>query len=333
MTIYRKQAAAAAAGGIIVLLLILAGWALARPRTHWVEGQVEATQIDVSPKVPGRVAAVLVREGDQVQAGQLLARLDAPEIEAKLRQADAVRDAARSLSAKAEHGARPEEIRAARSNWERAEAAAVLAEKTDARIARLFADGVVPLQKRDEAEAQARAARDAADAARALYDQARTGARPEDRAAAAAQLRQAEGAVAEAEAYRDAAVLRAPTAGEVVERVVDPGELVSPGVPVLSLVDLSDSWVTFNLREDQLAGLRIGTELPVRFPALGQRVIRLRVTYMSPLGEFATWRATQESGGYDLRTFEVRARPARPVPGLRPGMSALLQLAGGRGAR
>ncbi|MCM2256583.1 MAG: efflux RND transporter periplasmic adaptor subunit [Vicinamibacteria bacterium] len=306
------------------LALALAGAGCARP--DLVQGEVEAAQVDVSAKVPGRVAEVLVEVGQRVEKGAPLARLSSVEIHAKLDQATAVRAAARAQSAKADGGARPEEVRAAWSQWQRAEAAAELAASTRDRLERLHRDGVVPAQRRDEAEANWKAARAAADAARAVHEMAVAGARREDRDAAAAVVRQAQGAVTEVESYLGETLLTAPRAGEVAARNLEPGEMAAAGYPVVTLVDLSDVWVVFNLREDRLAGLAVGDALQARFPALG-RNLELRVSAIAPQGDFATWRSTSASGGFDLKTFEVRARPTVPAAGLRPGMSAIVEWA------
>jgi HlyD family secretion protein len=316
MSTTRATTAALFAGAVS---LLLSGC----QRPDLVQGEVEAAQVDVSAKIPGRVAEVLVDVGQKVKKGDTLARLASPEIGARLDQASAVRAAASAQSAKADRGARQEEIRAAESQWVRAEAAATLGKSTWERLERLSRDGVVPAQRRDEAEANWKAARAAADATRALYDMALAGARSEDRDAAAAVVRQAQGAVSEVEAYIGETTLVAPRDGEVAARNVEAGELAAPGYPVVTLVDLSDTWVVFNLREDRLAGLKVGDRLDARVPALG-RDVELRVSALAPLADFATWRSTSASGGFDLRTFEVRAKPAGPVDGLRPGMSAIV---------
>ncbi|MBZ0270030.1 efflux RND transporter periplasmic adaptor subunit [bacterium] len=312
--------------GILLLLVLLTvvAWLLLNPEPEVIQGEVEATQIDVSAKIPGRVDSILVREGDRVGPGQLLVVLESPEIRAKLKQAAAAARAASAQSEKADRGAREEEVRQARSVWQRATHGAELAEKTFGRIENLHRDGVVPEQRRDEAEAQWKAAHDAAEAARAVYDQALAGARSEDRKAASALAEQAGGAVAEVEAFLEETRLHAPIGGEIVELVVDPGELVSAGFPIVTIVDLRDSWITFHLREDRLSGLRIGDTLRAGFPALGGKQIDLRVSYISAMGDFATWRATNALGGFDLKTFEVRARPVQPIDRLRPGMSAIV---------
>lgn len=299
-------------------------------RPDLVQGEFEAAQVDVSSKVPGRVAELLVDVGSSVRQGDPVARLASPEAHARLDQVSALRAAASAQSAKAQKGAREEEIRAAESNWRRAEAAATFARTSWERLERLSRDGVVPAQRRDEAEAGFKAARAAEAAARAQYDMAQAGARSEDRDAAAAVVRQAQGAVSEVEAAIGETTLVAPRAGEVSARNLEPGELAAPGFPVVSLVDLRDAWAVFNLREDRLAGLKVGDRLVARVPALG-REVELTVSTIAPLADFATWRSTSASGGFDLKTFEVRARPTGPVEGLRPGMSALVDW--GRRAR
>ncbi len=289
-----------------------------------LQGETDAKQVVVAAKVPGRVDSLYVREGDSVRRGEIVATLDGPEIRAKAAQALAARDAARAIRDKVRNGSREEDIRAARNNWLRAVASATIAETTYARLDRLQREGVIPTQRRDEAEAALRASRDGAEAAKAQYDLATAGARSEDREAALADFRRAEGAVAEAQSYVSENVLRSAVNGQVLLKIVEQGELVSPGQPVVTIVDLSDQWITLNLREDRLAGLRTGDTLLVTIPAVDAAGHPFAVYYISPLGAFATWRATREAGGFDVRTFEVRARPVLPLSALRPGMSALV---------
>ncbi len=208
--------------------------------------------------------------------------------------------------------------------WLRAKNAADLADTTAARIQRLYRDGVVPEQRRDEAAANRQAAREAANAARAAYDMALSGARGEDRRSAAALEDQAAGAVTEVRAYLDETRLVAPIDGEVSVVVSKNGELAAAGFPILTILDLDDMWASFNLREDRLGAIRMGSRFTVRVPALGDEDVELEVSYIAAQGDFATWRATSAAGGFDLKTFEVRARPVAPVAGLRPGMSAIV---------
>lgn len=299
-------------------------WAVTAPPADVVQGQVEATEVDVSAKIAGRVRALAVAEGQEVRAGDLLAEIDSPELDARLRQAEAARDAARAQSEKARNGAREEEVRQARAQRDRAREAAALARLTFERLERLARDGVVARQRRDEAETQWRTAEAAVEAAQAGLDMAERGARTEDKEAAEALVERARGAVSEVEAFRRETRVEAPSAGEVARRNVEPGELVSPGLPLLTLVDRRDLWVTFQLREDRLAGLGVGEVLRARFPALGLEELELEVFSIAAEGDYATWRATSASGGFDLKTFEVKARPRKAAPGLRPGMTAVV---------
>ena len=289
------------------------------------QGQVEAREVDVAAKVPGRVRMVLVREGDVVSVGDVLFELDSPELTAKLAQANAGRDAAAAMQDKANSGAREEEIRMAQFAWARAQSAAELAQTTFERFDTLYKEGLIAEQKHDEAATNARTAADAARAAEAQYDMAVNGARAEDKAAATALVGQADGLVAEVTAYRAETQLTAPIAGEVSSVLIDVGELAPTGFPVITLVDLSDTWVVLNVREDHLANFQMNKTIMGTIPALGDRAVELSVYYIAPLADFATWRATRYSSGYDIKTFEVRLRPSEAIDGLRPGMSVLIE--------
>jgi HlyD family secretion protein len=308
----------------ILAMLSIAGWFLLKPPPLIIQGEVEATQVQVASKISGRVESLEVRKGDAVHKGQLLVTIESPQIRAKIKQAEAAKKAAGARRDKVYSGARKEEIRTALNMWQRAKAAADLAGKTYERVRRLNMDGVLPAQKLDEAKAQQEAAQRVEKAARAAYDMALVGARKEDRESAEALADEASWAMAEAETYLDETRLMAPMAGEVADIIPEAGELITPGYPLLVLVDLKDVWVSFNLREDLLAKIRMGTILRAGFPALGSRTAELRVNYITAMGDFATWRATKASGDFDLKTFEVRAVPVQPLAGLRPGMSAIV---------
>ncbi|AOH34952.1 HlyD family secretion protein [Luteimonas sp. JM171] len=307
----------------IAVILIGGLWLAFRSPADLVQGMADADSVNVSAKVTARVAALRVAEGERVEAGQLLFELDSPEVAAKRRQAEAALAAAQAQADKAEAGAREEDIRAAEASWRRAQAGSELARSTFQRLERLHAEGVVTRQRRDEARAAAIDAEQQARAARAQYEQALAGARGEDKEAAQAQVRQAEGAVAEVQAAEDEVHGRAPVAGEVSGRMADVGELVPAGYPIYTLIDLQRVWVAFHLREDQFAGLEVGRRLHGEIPALTLEDVEFEVYYISPVGDFATWRATRQSAGYDIRSFEVRARPVAPIAGFRPGMSVL----------
>ncbi len=309
---------------IAVLGVIALGlWLAWRPAPDQLQGLVDARELRVASKVTGRLAAIHVREGEVVKAGQLLATIDSPEARAKQAQVSAGINAAEAQADKAEAGARAGEITAAEAQWRRAAAAADLARVTFERIDRLAAEGVVAGQKRDEARTNMIAANEAARAARAQYDIAREGARREDKRAAQAQAEQARGAAAEvAAALAETAVL-APASGEVGRRLAQPGELVGAGYPLMYVTETAAPWVTLTVREDQLRGMQPGREYAGTIPALSGARARFRVIFMAPAGDYATWRATRQSSGFDIKGFEVRLAPVQPLKGLRPGMSVL----------
>ncbi len=303
-------------------------WQHQPPAPEQLQGMMEARETDIAPKLTGRIAELLVQEGQRIEKGTLLLRIDSPEVAAKMAQASNAEAAASAVALKAKNGARPEEIRMAQANYERAQVGADLARKSFERVDGLFKEGLVAAQKRDEAEANWRASQRQADAAKAQVDMARAGARSEDQAAAAAQARQVAGAVQEVEAARAETELKSPVAGEVSKLLAKAGELSPAGVPVLTVVDLSDQWVLLNVREDQLKRFAIGQEFDAILPALADKngaSVRFKVTASQVLPDFATWRSTRSNQGYDLRTFEVKAQPLKPIAGARPGMSVLVK--------
>ncbi|MDR1811221.1 MAG: efflux RND transporter periplasmic adaptor subunit [Candidatus Fibromonas sp.] len=304
---------------IATLILISCG----EPKQNYLQGQFEAHRVWVSSKVPGRLRSVLAEVGDSVSQGQILAELESPEIEAKKKQASGALKAAESQSKKAKAGARKEEIAAAEAMANRAQEAANLAKATYERVQQLYDEGVLPAQKRDEAFAGYATAKAAAEAASAQLEMAKYGARKEDREAADALVLQASGAEAEINAYLEETALVSPINGEIASRNAEQGELVGSGMAVFSVIDRSKSWAVFNVREDLLKDLSKGTVIKVWIPALKQNA-DLEIYSIAPLGDFATWRSSKETGGFDLKTFEIKARPKESLPHLRPGMSALL---------
>ncbi|PWJ66237.1 MULTISPECIES: HlyD family secretion protein [unclassified Fibrobacter] len=292
------------------------------PREAFLQGQMEARRVLVAGKVPGRVETVFFREGDMVEKNAIVAIISSPEIEAKKMQAQGALGAARAQASKARNGARSEDVTALKAMADRAQDAANLARNTYDRVQKLYSEGVLPLQKRDEAETQMKASQSAADAAKAQYDQALAGARSEDKAAANALVLQAKGANAEVDAYLEETKIRAPISGEVSVKLVEEGEVVGSGMPILAVTDLDDSWAVFHLREDMLKNVFKGKTFNMYIPALDMHV-DMEVSYIASVGDYATWRSSKESGGFDLKSFEVRMRPKAKVENLRPGMSVL----------
>ena len=312
-----------AAAAVILLSVALISWYLTKRSPMLIQGTVECTTYKASSKVPGRIDAMKVAEGDRVEKGQLLYVLSTPELDAKLAQAEAVKSAAAALDAAAVAGARIQQIEAALNMWEKAQAGLELARKTYERVKNLYDQGVVPTQKLDEATANYEAMKATAQAAKAQYDMAADGARKEDKEAAAARVRQAEGAVSEVESYIGDAMVYSPVTGEVSTIVAQQGELVGSGSPVVAILDMSDRWVTINVKETLLPKIKVGTRMMAYVPAL-DRDVELEVSYIAVQADFATWAATRTQGGFDIRTFAVKARPTGDAGQLRPGMSVLV---------
>ena len=314
--------------GIIVLILLIAifGFIFWEPAPEYIQGEAEATEVRISGKVPGRIEVFRFNEGDQVRQGDTVAILDSPEVMAKYDQAEAAQTAARALSEKADKGTRSEQIVMAYQTWQKAKAAAEVAKKTFDRVEKLFENEVIPAQKKDEAEANYKAMLATEQAAKAQYEMARNGAQKEDKMAAEAKLARAKGAVAEVQAYVKETYLVSPINGEVSERYPKVGELVGTGSPVMDILDLSDLWISFNIREDQLRDFKMGETFEAVVPALGHKEIELKVTYLKDMGSYAAWRATKTTGQYDIKTFRVKAKPLQTVEGLRPGMTVLKKL-------
>lgn len=290
-----------------------------------IQGQAEVTEYRVSSKVPGRVLSILVEEGQYVHAGDTLAILEAPEVQAKLSQAEAAEDAAAAISRKAERGAREEQIRAAYEMWQKAIAGKEVMEKSYQRVKNLYDQGVTTAQKLDEITAQRDAAIATEKAAKSQYDLAKNGAQQEDKDAANAQVNRAKGAIAEVNSYIRETVLVAQMDGEVTDIFPSIGELVGTGAPVMNVALMDKMWVTFNIREDKLADIKKDQILDVTVPALGDKAIKVKVTSMKDLGSYAAWKATKTTGQYDMKTFSVKAVPTSTVEGLRPGMTVLMK--------
>ena len=308
---------------VVVIVAVIGLIALDRD-PDIIQGQVEVSEYRVSSKVPGRILELRVKEGDYVKAGDTLAILDAPEVRAKMEQAQSAESAAAALEMKAKNGARKEQIQGAFSVLQQAKAGFEIAEKSYNRVQRLFDEGVMSAQKRDEAFANYKAMEAQMKAAQSQYDMAVNGARMEDKLAASAQVGRARGAVQEVNSYIHETVQIAQKEGEVTDIYPKVGELVGTGSPIMSIAMMDDMWGTFNVREDQLDGMQVGTEFSVFVPAFNKDV-KMKVYHLKDQGSFAVWKATKANGQYDLKTFEVKARPVEKMEGLRPGMSLVIK--------
>ena len=310
-------------GLLLVILLVTIGlWLASRPAPEQLQGEIEADEVNVATKALARVETLLADEGDRVTRGQVLARLSAPEIDNGSLQAQAALDSARALQSVAAEGARSEDVASVRATWLAAQATADLGAVSARRAERLYAEGVIAAQRRDEAVAARKSSQRAAEAAKAQYDKAIAGVRPQNRAVADAQVRAAAAGASTAAALQRETNLVSPIAGEVARRLLRPGEIVSPILPAFQIIDVDHPWVTLNVREDDYRGMKMGRTLTGRVPALKRDVV-FRVAHVAPQGSFATWRATRQSRSYDVRAFAVKLTPTARVPGLRPGMSVL----------
>jgi len=291
-----------------------------------LQGEVEAKQVKIASKIPGRIQEIGVVKGQKVKKGDFIFSIDSPEIDAKLAEANAARSAASAQNRKAIKGAQEEDITAAYSTYVKAEAAALFGEKTFARIENLYKEGVVPEQQRDEAETKMKAARETANAAKAVWQKAEKGARQEDKDAANALVQRADAAIQEVHAYLNETTINAISDGEVSGINIEQGELVPTGFPVVTLIDPEDIWVTLFIREDYLSHFKMGDTFIATIPGLENRQFNFKVNYISPTGDFARWNATKTSGEFDLKSFEIEARPLEKIDGLRPGMTAVVTL-------
>ena len=314
----------AACTTLVVAVVAVIGAMSIKQEPETIQGQVEVSEYRVSSKVPGRILEIRVKEGDYVNVGDTLAILDAPEVRAKMTQAQSAENAAAAMDEMANNGARQEQVRGAFAVLQQAKAGLEIAQKSYNRVQRLYDEGVMTDQKRDEAFANYKALEAQVKAAQSQYDMARNGARSEEKKAAAAQVNRAKGAVAEVNSYIHETMQIAQMAGEVSDVYPKVGELVGTGSPIMSVSLMNDIWGTFNVREDQLDGMKVGSIVTAFVPAF-KKEIRMKVYYIKDQGSYAVWKATKSNGQYDLKTFEVKARPMDKLEGLRPGMSLILK--------
>lgn len=308
----------------IVMLVAVIGAIALRPEPEMIAGEVAASEYRVTNKVPGRIDKIYVSEGDQVQAGDTLAYVNSPEVDAKMDQAKAARNAASAQSTKAQNGARQQQIAGAYEMWQKAEVGVDIAKKSFDRVQALYEKKVISAQKRDEAEAQYKAALATARAAKSQYDMAMEGAQNEDKAAANALVAQANGAIREVNSYISERFIISPCNGEVTDIFPMRSDLIGTGSPVMNILDISQVWFTFSVREDLLQGLHVGSLVKVRIPALGSQTYPARITYMKAMASYATWRTTKSNGQYDVKSFDLKAVPEGSIEGLRPGMTAII---------
>jgi HlyD family secretion protein len=312
-------------GLVVAAVAGLSIWYLVRPQPLLVQGEVDATRFDIAARVDGRVAEIPVVRGQNVGAGAVLVRIDNPETIAKHEQALAAKIVAGAQLANINVGTRPEVIAARKAALERAQASVILAQKTYDRVSQLAEHGNAPQARLDQATDSLHESQRAVDQAQSAYEQAVNGYTREEHEIAEASVGKAIADIKAAQSIIDQMVIYAPVDSQVYKRNVEPGEYVSPGVPLVTLIDLNDLWVHFDLREDLVKTLKVGDRFGVRIPALADRLVTVEVRLIATKGEYASWRATRATGDFDLRTFSIRAYPVEKVPELRPGMSAYME--------
>jgi HlyD family secretion protein len=311
-------------GIVAAVIVALSAFYLLRPEPLLVQGEADATRLDIAARVDGRVKEIRVERGQNVPANAVLVRIDNPETVAKLEQMKAAMAVAEAQLANVLVGTRAEVIAARKAELERAKAALVLAQKTFDRTNTLTQQGNAPQSRLDQMTDSLHESERAVDQAKSAYDQAVNGYTKEERVISRTNVEKANADIQSVQSTIDQLVVYAPLASQVYQRNVEPGEYVSPGVPLITLIDLADVWVHFDLREDLVKGLKVGDRFDVRIPALDDRRVTVEVKLIATKGEYASWRATRASGDFDLRTFSIRAYPVQPIPELRPGMSAYL---------
>ena len=312
--------------GLVAIVVISLIGILTMSRSHvMLQGQIEATEIRISGKLPGRVDTFFVAEGQAVNRGDTLVGISSPEAWAKLQQANAMENVAKFQNEKIDEGTRLQIIRTAEELWNKSKTDLQLAKSTFQRIQALYKDSVVSAQRYDEVEALYQSAIAAERAAHQQYLLAKAGAQKQDKESARSLVDAAQGTVYEVQSVLQDAWLTAPANGEIATIYVQCGELVGTGTPIMNLVVLQDCHVVLNVREDYLSNFQMGQAFVGKVPALGHKEIVFQVNYISPLGSFATWKSTDNSS-YDMRTFEIHALPVESVNGLRPGMSVLVEM-------
>jgi HlyD family secretion protein len=308
-------------GVLSIAIIGLAIWYLARPEPLLVQGEVESTRIDIAARVTGRLAKIAVSRGQDVAAGATLVQIDNPELVAQLNEAKAEKEVAEAERARIKVGTRAEIVAQRKAEIDRANADLTLAQQTYERTRQLAAHNFAPQSKLDQDTDALTAAQKHLDQANLAYQEAVRGFTAEEHQIAEANVAKAAAKIETVKALVDQLAVSAPVASQVYQIPVEEGEVVVPGVPLLSLVDLGDTWIGFSLREDLMAGLKIGERLAVRIPALKDQRVVVEVRVIASKGEYAGWRSTRATGDFDLRTFAIRAYPVEKVEGLRPGMS------------
>jgi len=307
---------------IVAAIVGMSAWYLSRPTPLLIQGEADSTRIDIAARVDGRISKIAVERGQNVPAGAVLLRIDNPELVARLAEAVAAKGVADAELARIHAGTRAETVAVRKAEIDRTAADLALAQQTYDRLKKLVAGQYATQQRLDEATAALRVAQRGYDQAKLGYQEAIAGFTPEEVHMAETKVLRAAAAVATLQSLVDQMVVTAPAATQVYQINVEEGEVVAPGIPLLTLVEMNDIWLRFDLREDLIKDVKLGDKIALRIPALGDRRVVTEIRLIAARGEYAGWRATRATGDFDLRTFAIRAYPTESIPGLRPGMSA-----------
>ena len=316
---------------LIPIIIVVVGVAILiaaknNDNSQIITGVVESSDIDVSSKIPGRLEVVYFKEGDLVKKGDIIAKLESKEMDAKVEQARGIFETAEYKLKMTQNGARPEEKSAVEKQYLQAKYQFDLADKTWKRMMSLYKDSLLSAQEKDQYEFQYKAAKEQMDAAKSKYEMVLSGARFEEVKMAEGLSHQGENGLNEALAYAQELFLKSPINGELQKKISDVGEIVSAGYPVFTIINPDDIWVTIQIKEDMMSKVTKGKTFHGAVPALGNKEFQFEVSYISPMGDFANWKPTNQKGDFDIKTFEVRLRSKNKIEGLRSGMSVNIKL-------
>lgn len=311
---------------LAILTLSILGIFLMKEKDIVLQGQIEAEEYNISGLLPGRIEEIYVKKGEHVNKGDTLVHIISREMLAEYNSQLALVEAASLQSEKIDAGSRKQLISIAKELWDGTKADLKLAKTTYERIKVLYEDSIVSRQRKDEVEAIYKSALAAERAAYYQYQIAKEGAQEQDKASAKAMATAAQNNSEVVKALLNDSKLTSPISGEVAAIALNEGELSSIGTSVMTIVDIENPYLVMNVREDLLKNFKMGQIISCDIPALGLKDVSFTINYIAPLGSFATWKTTKDSGGYDLRTFEIQAVPTTKIEGLRPGMTGLMTI-------
>lgn len=316
--------------GLIILLLLLGLiafglWKAYQPQTIELQGRVEAETIHISTKVPSRIEEFYVFEGQTIKKGQALVRFVSPELEAKKEQAQAALQSALAFQSTVNRGAQQENIETLYANWQAMKTQADLAATTYKRGETLYQQGVISRQRRDEMLAAKTSGRETAEASYQQYARASRGSTEQQKSTADAQVAMAQAALKEANALTAETELHSPIEGTVSKTYGKATELVAMGVPVVSILEDHDLWVSLNIREDLYGSVYKTKTIQGFIPALNRQTT-FKIKSIDAEGDFATIKTTRQTGGYDIRSFKFHLEPEQYLPDLKVGMSVLFKI-------